>query len=114
MRTPKIILRSSSTIVQQMNVQNTKDVMSDIFNNRPVDVNPRSGVQTFDFDDQSKVDFDKIDSSSPLFRGFESLIDQHCRASKVYEHLNPKKPVPSDPPPVPEPSVTEPSPAPAE
>lgn len=105
MRRKPIFHRSVETIVQQMNVVCTKDVLRDVANGRPLDINPGSQAKSYDFDDQTQIDWDK-----PQFEGFESLIDQHVNRSKIAEHLSPPAPK-SDPAPVIDPAPT-PDPAP--
>lgn len=99
MRKKIIYHRSIESIVQQTNVQTTKDVLKQLFSgNVQIDLNPGSSPRSFDFDDQTKVDFDK-----PQFEGFSNLIDQAVNKQKLFEHLNPPAPA-VDPAPVPEPA----------
>lgn len=106
MRKVRIKPRSTVTIVQQMNTVSTRDALKRIANRAPLDLPSGTSPRTFDFDDQNKVDFDKPlfgQMSNPQFDGFESLIDQHCNASKISEHLHPTPPVPDPVLPVPDP-----------
>lgn len=105
MRKVKIIPRSTVSIVQQMNTLSTREALSKIANKSPLDLPSGTSPRTFDFDNQSKVDFDAPrfgPMSNAQFDGFESLIDQHCNAGKISEHLSPPPPpVPSIDPLVP-------------
>lgn len=106
MRKVRIIPRSTATIVQQMNTISTRDALKKIANNAPLDLPSGTSPRTYDFDDQSNVDFDKPrfgQMSNPQFDGFENLIDQHCNAAKISEHLHPTPPVADPLPPVADP-----------
>lgn len=103
MRRFKIKPRSSATIVQQMNTFSTRDAMRSVANGLPIDIPQGSTPRTYDFDDQSKVDFEKPlfgQMSNPMYDGFENLIDQHLNAGKISEHLHPT-PTPAEPTPPP-------------
>lgn len=106
MRKVRIIPRSTATIVQQMNTMSTRDALKKIANRAPLDLPSGTSPRTFDFDDQNNVDFDKSrfgPMSNPQFDGFENLIDQHCNAGKISEHLHPTPLDPDPVPPVPDP-----------
>lgn len=118
MRRYKVFHRSVRTIVQQTNVVNTKELLKDIANGRPINVNPGHDAGSFDLEgqDQATADVmssDRFGADNPMFVGFDNLMSQHIGRSKIFEHLHPTKPAPA-PAPVPEPSPSptpEPSPA---
>lgn len=100
-RLPK---RSCSSIVQQMNCASTKQIFKDFYSGKPIDLPAGSDNRSFDFDDQSSVDFDQ-----DFFRDAENLIDQHFMQQKVVDSFKVSPaPVPA---PAPDPAS---SPAPAE
>lgn len=104
MRQKKHFYRSTHSIVQQTNTVSTKQMLIDYHNGRGVDLPQGAIPKTYDCDSQAEVDFD-----SARFEGFESLIDQHCNANKITEHLSPPSSAPApvpDPVPVPVPDPT--------
>lgn len=91
--------RSTASIVQQMNTLSTADALRQIASGRMVDLPAGSAPRSYDFDDQTKVEFDAPRFGSfnnPQFDGFENLIDQSINASKIVEHLHPASPISSE------------------
>lgn len=97
MRRKFIKHRSTVTIVQQMNTITTADALRQLASGKIIDLPAGSSPRSYDFDDQTKVDFDaeRFGSfSNPQFDGFENLIDQSLNAGKIAEHLHPTPPTP--------------------
>lgn len=101
----KLPARSGKTIVQQTNTINTRQVFKDFFAGKPLNIPAGSDQRSFDFDDQTKVDFDV-----PQIREAENLIDQHFKRAEFMEHLHPTPPTPD---PEPTPPTPDPEPAPS-
>lgn len=101
MRLKKLPPRSTATIVQQMNTISTKKLIRDYMSGKPVDLPAGVDSSSFDFDDQTKVDWD-----TPLMTEAESLIDQYMNRDKFTE------PFKRSDQPAPEPAPAEPAPAP--
>ena len=101
----KLPRRSCATTVQQMNCLSTKDMYRDFFAGKPLNIPAGSDQRSFDFSDQTQVDWD-----APLLADADNLIDQHFMREKFVEHFNPKSPA-QEPAPVPEPTI---SPSPVE
>lgn len=82
-----------------MNCYTTRQMYLDYFSGKSVSLPAGSEQRSFDFDDQTEVDFEaKTISEAP------NLIEQHFMREAYTEHLNPKPPVdpptpPVDPPP---------------
>lgn len=102
----KLPKRSSASIVQQMNFASTKQIFKDFYSGKPIDLPAGSDNRSFDFDDQTSVDFDK-----DFFREAVNLIDQHFMQQKVVDAFK-VSPAPA-PAPVPDPAPA-PDPSPAE
>ena len=105
-RLPK---RSSASIVQQMNCASTKQIFKDFYSGKPIDLPAGSDNRSFDFDDQTSVDFDQ-----DFFREAENLIDQHFMQQKVIDSFKVSSaPAPAPvPAPAPDPAPsTDPAPA---
>lgn len=83
--------RSSATIVQQMNCCTTRQMFLDFFSGKSVSLPSGSEQRSFDFDDQTKVDFD-----APSISEADNLIEQHFMRETYMEHLHPTPPDTSD------------------
>ena len=102
----KLPARSRQTIVQQTNTISTRQVFKDFFAGKPLNIPAGSDQRSFDFDDQTKVDFD-----APRIKEAENLIDQHFMRERFMEHLHPTPPQPQDPvDPAPAPEFISPTP----
>ena len=87
-----------------MNTISTREVIVALSQNKQISLPSGTEPHSYDFEDHEKIDWDKPrfgPMGNPQFDGFENLIDQHCNAGKISEHLNPKPPVQEPIPPVP-------------
>lgn len=97
-----IAVRDCKTIVQQMNCYTTKQMFLDFFAGKQVSLPAGSDQRSFDFEDQSKVDWD-----APSIHDSENLIEQHFMREDYIKHLHPDPALApaGDPAPAPAPAV---------
>lgn len=77
-----------------MNTQCTRDVLKQLASGvTNLDINPGSQARSYDFEDQSKVDFD-----APYLGESISLIQQSMRSKELYDHMHPTPPAEPIPP----------------